>query len=274
MKRLWIVLSIIASITFVGAKPASANSVTLYNFMPNPVPGNVVSEGYECCQIYEFGQAMNLAASGSLNNVNLSVLLSNWALASTYGQFGITTGFDVSMTANIYALNPGNTVGGVIGSVTTTQHILWRPESDTTCTGSSNPSGGWRDINGNCWSGIAEMVNFNFGSLTLPGSVAVGIAYNTFSQGYHPTGVHTGADSLNVGLNNGGAPMVGSNVAIDSVYLAGPGMAFGQQLDWGTYSPTFTLTADSNVATPEPASMVLLGSGLVVLAARFRRRKA
>jgi hypothetical protein len=108
-------------------------------------------------------------------------------------------------------------------SVTQTFLIPWRPEADPTC-----PYGGtaWRSpVDNSCYNGLAFTITFDLrhagpagASVTLPGALIFGIAYNTNTWGYNPLHLSGPYESLNVGLNNLTLPSVGTDVDSDAVF--------------------------------------------------------
>ncbi len=62
---------------------------TIYNNIPGPLPPNIPSLGYQANQTAEFGDLIMFAGTDrSLTQVTL--VMSDWALASTYGSMAST----------------------------------------------------------------------------------------------------------------------------------------------------------------------------------------
>jgi hypothetical protein len=277
--------SLLSSVLFVAlasllALPALADVV--YSTMPSPIPPNVPSLGYQATQTAEFGQGVVLAG-GATTLSSADVLMSDWALKSTWDPSGTSTGFTVPLTLNIYNVGAGDSVGSLIGSVTTNASILWRPEASSGCTG-----GAFMGSDGGCYNGLAQTVTFNLGNLAVPGQFIYGLAFNTETWGANPIGVDGPYDSLNFGVLGDGitpvTPSVGSDLVANSAYWNtstaanyGDGGAGGTGTfrldanDWMGFDPAITFDS----AVPEPRFVGLL-TGLIALAgllvARRRQR--
>jgi hypothetical protein len=264
-----------------------ADSVVLYNNIPSPLAPNIPSLGYEATGTSEFGGLIHLAGSGSSFSLDsASVVMSDWALASGWsssmnGTTITAAGFYLPLTLSFYSVGSGNTVGALISSTTIDPLIAWRPEASASC------GTAWLASNGNCYNGLASVVTFNLAGVNVPGQVIYGLSYNTTDYGSSPTGVPGPYDSLNFGLSSS-APSVGSNPLTGTAYWAtidagdyadggaGGTGTFRQDTsaDWSTYSGAIELTTDgasaggeiSGTETPEPGSLLLLGSGLFGLA--------
>ena len=259
---------------FVGV--TNANADTIYNSIPNPLPGNVPSLGYEATQTKEFGNLISFAA-GSRNLTQVTAVMSNWALESTYETLGTSSGFNIPLTLTLYNVGAGNSVGSVFASETITALAPWRPEATAGCG-----NGGW---GGACLSGLAFTVSFNFAGVVVPDSLIYGLAFNTQTAGYAPTGLPGPYNSFNFGLAVV-APTVGSNPLPDSAYwntahasfyadggAAGVG-TFRQDATWSPYSGAIEFNVATAVPEPETYAMMLAGLGLLGFITRRRERKA
>ncbi len=176
---------------------------------------NFVSQGFECCSVNEFGNAVTLSLVAPLQTVEW--MMSSWACQTGSwfaGTCATTPGatFNVDITLKLY---DGSTA---FYTATSTFAIQYRPSTSASCTG-----GRWQDpISGNCYNGYAQLITFTL-PLVLPPSanVLATLQYNTFSGGYSPTGVQSGADSLNVAMNTVAAPYVGANEFATTQFIYG-----------------------------------------------------
>jgi hypothetical protein len=208
-----LVLGVMAGLMVLAPSSAgAASSPVLYNSIVSPLPGNVVSQSFEATQTSQFGNAINLASSGPLSNV--VVTMSSWGCQTgnwNNDTCATTPGstFSTPITLNLYSLGAGGAVGSLIGTVTQSFAIPYRPSADNThCTGTK--LGEWYDTA--CHNGLAVNITFDFSAqhLVLPSSLIYGIQYNTSDYGPSPYGHGTacamtaagcGYDSLNVGLS-------------------------------------------------------------------------
>lgn len=233
--------------------PATAG--TIYDSIPGALPPNIVSLGYQANGASEFG---NLVAFDGTDRQlsSVTVLMSDWALASTYGSLSPT--WDYPLTLNLYNVDSSGATpepGSLIASVTQTFAMPWRPEADAGC------GTAWRASDGNCYNGMAFTVTFDFTGITVPDQIIYGLAFNTTTYGSQPTGQLGPYDSLNFGLTTT-APTIGGDPLPGTVYWNDSSM---------NWSYTGTVTFDT---VPEPATCLLLGAGLLGMCAFARRRRS
>ncbi|MBL0171759.1 MAG: hypothetical protein IPP90_13750 [Gemmatimonadaceae bacterium] len=191
----------------------SAGTV-VYNNIPSPLPGNVPSQGYQCCQTAELGDYVALAGTARRAR-SATVLMSSWSLHSNYPTMDVA-GYTHPITLNIYNVNtsgPTPALGALIGTVTQSFLIPWRPAADPTCPGGT----AWRATGGSCYNGFAFTIEFDLRTLalTLPNEFIFGVAFNTNSWGYQPIGQPGPYESLNVGFANVGGAAVPPSVGVD-----------------------------------------------------------
>ena len=236
-------------VVLMGAGQVQAQGVSVYNNIPSPMPPNVPSLGYQATSTAEWGDHVMLAGT-QRRAASATVLMSNWALNSSYPSMA-ATGYQHPITLNVYAVGTGPTVGALLGTVTQSFMIPWRPEADPTCPGGT----AWRAGDGNCYNGFAFPITFDLRplALTLPNEVIVSVAYNTNTWGYSPIGAPGPYESLNVGAV--APPSVGTDVEPDATFWNtkyGPFYAdggsggvgtFRRDTNWTGYATSFQLAA-------------------------------
>jgi hypothetical protein len=195
---------------------ATALTAIVYDAIPNPPPGNVASHGFEATSTSEFGDYVHLAGTNRILRT-VTVTMSDWALNSDYPAMP-SAGWTHPITLNIYKAVPGtpNTLGSLLGTMTQTFTIPWRPADDrVNCPGDSAWFSG-----GVCYHGYAFNITFDMSSLNviLPNDIIVGVAYNTADYGAAP--IHTPGpyNSLNVGILKGQTASVGGDDNADNVF--------------------------------------------------------
>jgi len=240
------ILMVTALLMTFGATQAFGQAI--YNNIPNPLPGNLPSVGFAANAASEFGDRVQFSVGTGRSLSTVVQTMSSWACQTGHwntGDCSTTPGatFSHPITLNIYNVGAGNQVGSLIGSVTQTFAIPYRPSADNTnCTGAD--AGKWFD-GASCFNGYATTITFNLGGLTVPNQVIYGIAYNTTHYGYAPIGATAcsatpagcGYDSLNVATTSA-PPSVGVNPAPSDAYFAtvhGPNYCDGGLGGVGTF---------------------------------------
>jgi len=245
-----------------GATSAFAQvGTTVYNHIPNPLPPNVPSLGFQATQTAEFGDYVFLAGTDRRAATGI-VTMSDWAIHSNYPSLP-AAGFNHPITLSIYAVNhsgPNPALGALLGRVTQTFLIPWRPEPSPGC------GTAWRASDNLCYNGLAFKISFDLRSLalTLPNELIFGVAFNTNTWGYNPIGLPGPYESLNVGLATGTPASVGLDVEPDALFWntstpsnytdggAGGVGIFRRDDNWSPYAPAVQLTAFT-VATSKDA---------------------
>ncbi|HVX47914.1 MAG TPA: hypothetical protein VHA05_00970 [Candidatus Saccharimonadales bacterium] len=196
---------------------------TIYDNIPNHVPGNVPSVGFEATSTSEFGSQIKFSGN-QRKNPTVTVLMSSWACKSgSWDKDNCITNpgstFNHPVTLNVYNVNNDDSPGSLIESVTKTFTMPYRPTADdgTNCNTANGTAGEWWDGH-QCNNGKTFPVSFDLKGTTLPDDAIVTVAYNTSDYGAHPLGDATAChatpqgcpyDSLNVGTNP--TPSVGTS---------------------------------------------------------------
>jgi hypothetical protein len=273
----WAVLS--ALIITLMCVSVSAQTRTVYNSIPNPLPANVASEGPEAYAFAELGDGLGLAGTGGTLN-KVSVVLSSWACQNGNWNSGscVTKNnakFQQPITINIYGVLSGNVTGPLLGSATRTFDIPYRPSSTPALCGGDNQV--WYNSKDNsCYHGIATQVEMNLADLhiAIPANnqVIVTVAYNTSHYGPAPIGQSTSCygtsagcpyDSLNIAtdttdgtFNFIGAPIDPNGIFVNYSYFPQPGNScsgaqpMGVLADdtpcWAGFQPEIQVVANTN----------------------------
>jgi hypothetical protein len=219
------------AVTAVIAVPtASASATRIYNNIPAPLPGNLPSEAFEAQSASEFGGQVSFDGTARHKPV-VRVGLSSWGCQSGHWNSGDCSTapkstFSEPITVKVYSVGQDNEPGNLLGSVTHTVDIPYRPSANYThCTGAD--AGKWWDkADATCYNGKLVVRTVRLGDLDLPDTAIVSVAYDTTHYGYNPIGESApcyssaggcGYDALNVALNS--PPTVGSDPLPDDAYL-------------------------------------------------------
>jgi hypothetical protein len=221
MRRALIALvAVAAALAF--AAPASAivaKNGVVFNSVPDTLPGNVPSVGFQATQASEFGDGIKFTPSPKKHLKTVSVVMSVWACGSGQWNLGTCTTtpgatFTHPITLNLYRTDSGGQPGSLIVSQTRTFRFTFRPSTDTANCGTG--ATGWYSASDDaCYNGFAQKIVFNLANrhLVLPNSIVYGIAFNTSGYGDSPYGYTTPCaldamtgcpyDALNVGAAAG-----------------------------------------------------------------------
>jgi hypothetical protein len=211
--------------------------VPVFTNLPEVLPPNLPSQGFQATQTAEFGDHIQLVAGMGRHGDEATVIMSTWSIEA----------YSHPITLTLYEAVDGE-LGPAFKTVTKVFDMPARPAADPTCTTAT----AWRAINGNCYNGFAFPITFDLGGVELPDSFIYGISYNTQTWGAEPTGVAGPYTSLNVALV-ADAPTIGVDVDSDAVYwntmtagnytLPGPTGTFRKDTAWSGYVPAVEFTA-------------------------------
>ena len=238
------------------AVPAAGDSV-VYDATVSPLLGNLPSQGFQATQTSEFGDEVRLAGTNRVLR-SATVTMSDWALASDYPDLP-DAGWTHPITFNVYKVAGTEAApkpGALIGSVTQTKTIPWRPAADPTNCGAGSTAW-YSTTDAKCYNGLAFNVTFDLSSIgAVPSEIIYGIAYNTNTWGANPIGSPGPYELLNVGLNTA-SPTTGIDVEEDAMFwntmtpgnyadggTAGVG-TFRRDTGWAPYTPAVSLTASA-----------------------------
>lgn len=285
-KRFFSVTAVMVSVAAVviSGLPAalfssSANALAAPGTVYDSLPGNItnasyVSEAFEATSTSEFGDYIHLGGTNrTLNDVTVTMV--DWAKYSDYSSnptySGDSTSWSLPMTLNVYdnTFDSNGTPTHKIATVTQNQSIRWRPESDPSCSNTSNGKG-WK-IGDVCYnnSGIASNVTFDLSSqnVTLPDDIVVTVAFDTQAHGYNPTHEAGPYDSLNVAIPENQTVSVGSDNDTDGTVVnaswaggysgnssAGDGGPIGILRKSTTWAPYGTVAMQVTATTPPTVS--------------------
>ncbi len=258
MRKNTLFLSLLLTL-LVGATQAFGQGFTIYDGIENPLPGNLASQPFQAQGTSEFGDSVQFAGSAR-SLLTVTQTMSSWGCESGHWSTGgcVTTPgatFSHPITLNIYNVGAGGSVGSLIGSVTQTFSIPYRPSTSAVC----GDNRWYHAASDRCFNGFATNITFNLGNMVVPNEVIYSLAFNTSSYGASPMGFSTacfstiagcGYDSLNVALADY-APTVGTDPAPDDAYhltlyggCGGAVIPFGKDAGcWTGYYPSVKFTA-------------------------------
>jgi hypothetical protein len=242
-----------ALVAVFAVSSAAAAPEVIYNDLPAPIPGNVVSLGFEATQTSSFGGQVEFGGTAR-NNPTVGVIMSSWACQSgTWSEKNCKTTmgakFEWPITFTVNAVGPGGTVGALLGSGSKLAKIPYRPSASPKCTGES--AGAWYHA-GECFNGKAAKVTLPLKIASLPSEAIITISYNTSDYGSTPqrpqpcNSEPQGCpyDALNVGVQDGFTnpagtpPTVGAFPAPDTAYVNG-----APEEGWTGFQPQFEVKA-------------------------------
>jgi hypothetical protein len=200
----------------ITAGAASAETEVVYNNLPASKPGNVVSEAFEATQTAQFGGAVEFAGTGRKNG-SVTVGMSSWACekGAWTGSTPCTTvmgaKFAWPVTLNINEVGPGNEVGALVKTVTSTFNMPYRPsQNNKQCKNEKGEADGawYNSRTKECFHGKYFTIVFHMGKFVWPAKSIISVAYNTSDYGAEPQrpkpcdaeAAGCFYDSLNVGL--------------------------------------------------------------------------
>ncbi|WP_180131979.1 PEP-CTERM sorting domain-containing protein [Rhodoferax sp. BLA1] len=260
----------------------TASADVIFSNLPTVLPGNQASIGYQATGTSEMGDHIQFAG-GARNLTSATVTMSNWALASTYSSSA--SGYEKTLTFNIYQYLDDTGPGPLIASKTITTLIPWRPEADgVNCSGTTR----WYSVQDKqCYNGLGFNVTFDFSGLgvVLPDDIVFGLAFNTQSYGANPTGTGGPSNSLNYALVGDpndpitAEPSTGTDVDPDSWFwkTANGGKWLTNEDNANKFAPDagwsgWGTPAVAFEAVPEPTALSLFGLALAGLAISRRRK--
>lgn len=190
---------VVIGVLAMSAARAGAASEVIYNNIPAPLPGNLVSVGNEAYSMSEIGGEVEFAGANRKNPV-VTVAMSSWACFSGHWYSNNCSSsslnkFEWPVTFAIYEVGPENTVGAKIAGGSRIYKMPYRPSKSSKCTGEN--AGKWYGM-GKCWNGKAFKISLGLKVAKLPSKAIVSVSYNTTNHGPNPVG-ETACNTSNAG---------------------------------------------------------------------------
>lgn len=247
-----------------------ADAAIIYDSTPMPLPVNVVSIGYACCAVSQFGDLIQFAGT-ERQLAQATATLSNQATNGTDAANPAwpPLGWTVPLTLALYTVDRSG-ASPTAGALT--PPLPGRSEASAGC------GSGFLGDDGACHSGIGQNVVFDLSGVTVPDEIIFGLAFNTHDYGSAPAGVAGPYDSLNFGLV-GSPPTVGSDRQPDVVIwdsgdpalpTTGTPDVFSPDAGRAPYAPAIRFEA---VVIPEPPALSPLAAALAGMAALLLTRR-
>lgn len=197
----------VTAVTAVAA--SSAGAEVIFNNIPHPFPGNLISQAFEATQTSEFGSQVEFAGTARIDPT-VTVTLSSWACQNLQSGAACHTEpkatFEYPITLRVYEVLPNDEPGKVLDESHQYFQIPFRPSASKKCSPNGEGVVGWGK---NCYSGKAFRIKFPLIGAGFPEKAIVSVSYNTTDYGAEPThSADVGEDSLNVALFEPGEPVV------------------------------------------------------------------
>lgn len=238
-------------------------------------PNWPVSLGYQATGTYESGDYIRPTRPGVLSQVEIG--LSSWACENGgWNTEDCSSGsgatFNHPITLNLYAVDytgSAPAAGALIGTVTETFDIPYRPSADAECTGED--AGKFYDERlGACANGYNMTVVFDMSDsdIVVPSEFIYGVQYNTQSYGPDPIGSIGPYNSLNFGLVPPTDVVIGEDVRDGDLFWDGTLNQFSPELWPYTGAAAFTVTNEGHITgggwfTSPAGASGIEGDGLV-----------
>ena len=237
------------------AGSAGATPVAIYNNIAPKLPGNVASEGFECCSAKEFGGQVQFTA-GKWKNPVITVTMSSWACQkgnwSTSEAFAgpetctsaAKSKFEWPLTVSLYEVNPDNSPGAKIGAASKVFKLPYRPSTSKICNEMAEGNeGAWFDkAEAKCYHGFAAKIAISLRIAKLPEKAIISVSYNTSDYGaepQRPKNPECDSEAFKNATNNAGCPFDSLNVGAENALSVGsyplPNYAYISSTSAGEY---------------------------------------
>lgn len=196
--------AICATLLLAGSAFAGPRSTVVYDAIPSPLPPDVVSLGFEATATSEFGDRIHLRGRNRRVQ-SITVTMVDWAIYADHKTDPRYAGNHRTwmhpITLNVYKARTLDAFGAPaerLLSVTRYVDIPWRPVT---------------------WAhpGFAFNVKFDIDA-ELPSDLIIGVEFATEHYGQVPVGTPGPYNSLNVGVPEGQAALVGEDDDVDAVF--------------------------------------------------------
>jgi hypothetical protein len=240
-------MTLVIALTLSTMSLALATSDIIYDTIPDPLPPNMVSIGFQANHVAEIGKRISFDEGGRLLD-RVEVTLLSYACEEgsiVTGDCTSTEGasYEQEMILTLYKVGPDGAVGDIVARVVQPMVVPFRPSADDDCSGQ-----GWMyDYEGRrCTYAYTFNVAFDLTGMpdSMPDEIIYGVAYNTSMHGYEPIGEAGPYDHLHVG--------VVTSADEDGLYrTAGDPLVFGPSATYATsWDPAVRFTARTATAAP------------------------